>query len=87
MSKPIVNPTPCPSCNWMVDVIYPATSGNFPAPIPGDITVCAGCQENLIYEEGMTLRKMTEAEEKALTPDERTDLLRVKLYLATGRPS
>ena len=70
----------------MVDVISPVR-GNFPAPTPGDITVCAGCQEILIYEEGMTLRKMTEEEEKALTPDERTDLLRVKLYLATGRIS
>lgn len=86
LSEPIVKPTPCPSCNWMVYVVAP-TRGDFPTPIPGDITVCPGCQEILIYEEGMTLRKMTDKEEKALPPDELTELLRVKLYLATGRPS
>jgi hypothetical protein len=75
--------TACPACGWMVDVLSPVR-GDFPAPAPGDITVCSRCKEILVYEEGMTLRKITEAEEKALTSEERMDLFRVMIYLATA---
>ena len=61
-------PASCPSCGKKLDAATHPTEDV--APSPGDVTICLGCQDLLIFTEELGLRRPTEAEIQALPLDE-----------------
>ena len=63
----------CPFCGHRLDR---AGSPEGQTPKSGDISVCIECSSALVYEKGLTLRAMTNAEIGALPAAERHTLRR-----------
>ncbi len=77
-------PATCPSCGKKLDAATHPTEDV--APSPGDVTICLGCQDVLIFTEELGLRRPTEAEIQALPLDEISRYQRA-LWELKGRPA
>jgi hypothetical protein len=51
-------------------------------PSPGDYTVCLYCRETLVYNDDLTIRKITDQEERAMSAETRFDIFQTKLFSA-----
>jgi Na+-translocating ferredoxin:NAD+ oxidoreductase RNF subunit RnfB len=73
----------CPSCGLQctgaAGVVADKTEG-VPTPSPGDFTVCIACGNVLAFDENLQLRKLTPAEERDVSKDDRVQMIRNAVY-------
>ena len=67
-------PASCPSCEKKLDAATHPTGDV--APSPGDVTICLGCQDILIFTEELGLRRPTDQELETLPLLEITQIQR-----------
>lgn len=72
----------CPACEHPLNESH--SVGASASPIPGSIALCAYCASALVYEDGLTLRLMTDADAAALLQVQR-DALATAQRLIRGR--
>lgn len=65
-------PVQCPRCQM---VITRAENPSGASPAPHDLMVCYRCGSVLKYDSQMVLRRLKDADLKAMSPDSRTMLL------------
>lgn len=65
-------PTVCPGCGKSLDAST-AIHGDL-QPIPGDYSVCIYCTLFMVYEDDLTLRRLTNAELRRMLPEDRRQL-------------
>lgn len=58
----------CPACGYAMDAATPGFGVG--APAEGDFSCCCRCGEMLVYEAGLTVRRITNAEITKLAEDE-----------------
>ena len=75
----------CPSCGKKLNAATHPTEDVTPSP--GDVTICFGCQDLLIFTEDLGLRRPTEAEIEAFPLDEISRYQRALRELKSGPAS
>jgi hypothetical protein len=78
----------CPNCRSHMSA---STGVDGPrAPKPGDFTLCAHCEALLVFTPNMTLRRFTDEDMAALSPEDRVSLCesidRARRAIAAARP-
>lgn len=74
----------CPSCGGKLSAATALKAGTTPSP--GDISLCAGCGQWLVYDEGLRSRMPTKAEETEILSDPRLSVARmIAIELAKQR--
>lgn len=68
----------CPSCGRVMDAATVADSNRPASPTPGDLSVCIGCGDYLVYKDDLSLRQMTEEESKSLPPETLFELYKIR---------
>lgn len=63
--------SPCPACSALLEE---ATSLGDTSPRPGDIGICAECQDLHVFDDNLKRRKITEADMDAMPLDQITAL-------------
>ena len=74
--------TLCPSCGATLDASTEVNREGA-APVPGDLSVCAHCQQFLTFCEDLVLRVLSASEEENLPEETRLVLKRVRNRLAS----
>jgi len=54
--------TLCPHCGKTIKMAVPYLNSGKGAPIPGDLSVCLNCAGMCLYNDDLSLRKLTEQE-------------------------
>ena len=66
----------CPRCGFEFTHTTQLHADGRDVPTPGALAVCISCAAPLVFAEDLSLREATDAEVRALTPDEREGLVR-----------
>ena len=60
-------PQLCPACGHLLDAATLVSDSNAKVvPVAGDLTVCMGCARPLLFEDGLRVRTLTQAEAKQM---------------------
>lgn len=73
--NPIEISTSCPYCTKSLDLTEDLIGMNIPKP--GDVSICIGCADILLFDESMQMRKPTEEEKKELDKNQAIQKIRV----------
>lgn len=77
----------CPGCGRVLDACTLPEDMDSPVrPKPGDFSVCFGCGEILVFEEGGTLHQAKISELMALSPFQRAHLTWAQKTIMKMRP-
>lgn len=75
----------CPHCQYPINGATNMDDDAPCKPVSGDLSICYKCSGLNVFRDDMTLRKMTDAEFDALTPEERMEVRQVRKQLADFR--